>query len=84
VGNSSVGGVVLGSEAERIDLILDVIRKVLAMPDLAADDEVMDHGGTSLSIVRILAETKNILGLNINPRDLGGAVTARSLAGAAR
>jgi acyl carrier protein len=82
--DASVKGVVIGSEAERVDRILDVIREVLARPDLGADDEVMDHGGTSLSVVRILAEAKNVLGLNINPRDLGGAVTARSLAGAVR
>ena len=29
-------------------------------PPLGADDEVMDHGGTSLSVVRILAEAQQV------------------------
>jgi len=69
---------------ERVDQILVIVREVLSKPDLTADDEVMDHGGTSLSVLRILTETKRALNLNVNPRDLGGAVTARSLARAAR
>lgn len=82
--NPSVDSAVLGVEDERIERILDVVRNVLSRPNLGADDEVMDHGGTSLSVLRILTETKNTLGLNVNPRELGGAVTARSLARAAR
>jgi acyl carrier protein len=73
-----------GAEAERVDQILAIVREVLGRPELAADDEVMDHGGTSLSILRILTDTRKALSLNINPRDLGGVVTARSLARAAR
>jgi hypothetical protein len=73
-----------GAEAERVDQILAIVREVLGRPELAADDEVMDHGGTSLSILRILTDTRKTLSLNINPRDLGGVVTARSLARAAR
>jgi acyl carrier protein len=64
--------------------VLDIVRKILSKPDLGADDEVMDHGGTSLSVVRILAETRQALQLTINPRDLKGSVTARSLVAAAR
>jgi hypothetical protein len=44
----------------------------------------MDHGGTSLSVVRILAETRRMLDLNVDLRELDGMVTARSLARAAR
>jgi acyl carrier protein len=66
-----------------VDQLLDVVRKVLDKPDLRADDDVMDHGGTSLSVVRILAEVRNTLGLSVNPRDLNGVVSARSLAAAA-
>lgn len=69
---------------ELVGQVLDVIRKILSKPDLDADDEVMDHGGTSLSVVRILAETRQTLQLTINPRDLKGSVTARSLVAAAR
>jgi hypothetical protein len=67
----------------KIDEVLAIMREILAEPGLTADDDVMNHGGTSLSIVRILAETRRALDLNINPRDLDGAVTARSLARAA-
>lgn len=75
---------VSGSLDERVDQILAVVRTVLDKPGLTADDEVMDHGGTSLSVVRILTETSRALQLNVNPRDLNGEVTARSLARAAR
>ncbi len=72
------------SAVDRVDEVLAIVREVLAQPKLTADDEVMDHGGTSLSVARILAETVRALNLNINPRDLNGNVTARSLALAAR
>jgi acyl carrier protein len=72
-----------GREAP-VDDVLAIVREVLDRPDLTADDDVIDHGGTSLSIVRILAEIRRALELNVNPRDLGGTVTARSLAKAAR
>ncbi|WP_176710466.1 acyl carrier protein [Micromonospora sediminicola] len=72
------------SEAELVDRVLAIVREVLSRPDLGPDDEVMDFGGTSLSILRILAETKRVLDLNVNPRDLNGAVTAHNLVRAAR
>jgi acyl carrier protein len=68
----------------RVGQVLAIVREVLSSNDIAADDEVMDHGGTSLSIVRILVMASRDLGLNINPRDLNGVVTARSLALAAQ
>lgn len=68
----------------RVGQVLAIVREVLSSSDMAADDEVMDHGGTSLSIVRILAMASKNLGLNINPRDLNGVVTARNLALAAQ
>jgi hypothetical protein len=68
----------------RVGQVLAIVREVLSSSDIAADDEVMDHGGTSLSIVRILVMASRDLGLNINPRDLNGVVTARSLALAAQ
>jgi acyl carrier protein len=74
----------LSVETTRIDLILGIVRSVLDRPGIGPDDEVMDHGGTSLSLVRILTETGRALQVNINPRDLDGIVTARSLANAAR
>ena len=82
--NLSPETTVSSSLDERVDQILAIVREVLAKPGLTADDEVMDHGGTSLSVVRILTETSRALQLNINPRDLNGEVTARSLAHAAR
>ena len=75
---------VIRAEDEHIDQVRAIIRAVLSRPDLGDDDDVMDHGGTSLSVVRILAEAGRVLGADINPRDLAGSVTARSVAGAAR
>lgn len=81
VTKSDVGRGVLD---ERIDQILAIVREVLANPNLNAADEVMEHGATSLAIVRILTETSNRLDLTINPRDLNGVVTAVNLAQVAR
>jgi acyl carrier protein len=72
------------TKEESVEQILAIVREILGRPEVTADDEVFDHGGTSLSVVRILAETTRTLGLHINPRDLAGSVTARALADAAR
>jgi acyl carrier protein len=69
---------------ERVDRILAIVRDVLSKPDITADDELADHGGTSLSIVRIVAVTSRTLGLDIDPREFDGAVTVRDLARVAR
>ncbi len=67
-------------EAEPVGQILAIAREVLSSPGITADDELADHGGTSLSIVRIIAMTSRMLSVDINPRDLGGIVTVRGLA----
>ncbi len=76
----SQNGTGTGCEDARVEQLLGIVREVLTQPDIAADDELMNHGGTSLSIVRILAMANRNLGLDINPRDLDGTITARSLA----
>lgn len=63
----------------QLDSLLALIRSVLDQPGLGPDDEVMDHGGTSLSLLRILTGAKKDFGLDIDPRSLGGVVTARNL-----
>lgn len=79
-----MGSTANGSDAERLDRILAIAREVLSDPGLAADDDLTGHGGTSLSIVRIVAMTSRTLHLDINPRDLDGVVTVRNLARVAR
>ena len=73
-----------GGNEERVDRILAIARDVLSTPDITADDELVDHGGTSLSIVRIVAVASRALDLDIDPRDLDGTVTVRNLARVAR
>jgi hypothetical protein len=73
-----------GSDGQRVARILAIAREVLSSTGLTADDDLMDHGGTSLSIVRIVALTGRTLDLDINPRDLNGSVTVRELARVAR
>jgi hypothetical protein len=70
--------------AGQVDAILSIAREVLARPGLTADDKLADHGGTSLSIVRIIALASRALGLDVNPRDLDAAITVRGMARAAR
>jgi acyl carrier protein len=71
-------------DEERVGRILAIAREVLSEPGITADDELADHGGTSLALVRIIAVTSRTLGLDIQPRDLNGTVTARNLAKVAR
>jgi acyl carrier protein len=70
----------LASDEARVDRILAITREVLSKRDIAADDELADHGGTSLSLIRIVAVTSRTLDLDINPRDLNGMITVRNLA----
>ena len=67
----------------RVDTVLEIIGTVLGRRDLGPDDDVMDRGGTSLALVRILVEAGRALGADVNPRELAGIVTARSIATAA-
>ncbi|MGH3217142.1 MAG: acyl carrier protein [Streptosporangiaceae bacterium] len=71
-------------DEERVGRILAIAREVLSEPGITADDELAEHGGTSLAIVRIIAVTSRTLGLDIQPRDLDGTVTVRNLARVAR
>lgn len=72
-----------GAGQERVDRILAIVREILASPDITADDDLTDHG-TSLSIVRIIAVASRTLDADINPREVDGPVTVRSLARVAR
>jgi acyl carrier protein len=69
-----------GPGEELAEAILAIAREILSAPGITADAALADHGGTSLSIVRIIAEASRALGLDINPRDLDGTVTVRNLA----
>lgn len=69
-----------GSGEERLSRILAVTREVLRAPALVADDDLADHGGTSLSVVRIVAIVSRTHHLDIDPRRLDGTVTVRELA----
>ena len=62
------------------DGVLAIARRVLDRPDLAADDDVFDFGASSLSFVRILAETAQELGIAVDIAALGGVATARNIA----
>ena len=67
----------------RVDRLLAIARAILAGPDLTADDALMEHGATSLSVVRIVVEANRTLQLEINPGEVDGALTVRNLARAA-
>ncbi len=69
---------------ELADRILAITRTVLDAQGLGADDDLADHGGTSLSLVRIIAMIHQTLDVDVDPRDLGGRFTARRMAVAAQ
>lgn len=78
------GDVRAHTDTQTADRMLEIVRLVLGRPSLGHDDEVMDHGGTSLAVVRIMAEARSRWSYEVDPRDLDGVVSARSLARAVR
>jgi hypothetical protein len=62
------------------DTILRIVREVMGNHGLGAQDDLFDHGATSLSFVRVLAQIKQELQVMVHAPDLDGVVTARSLA----
>lgn len=68
---------------ERVAAVLAVVREILGDPGITADDDLAHHGAASLAMARIIVTVGARLGLDVDPRDLGPAVTARALARAA-
>jgi acyl carrier protein len=60
--------------------ILGIVREVLGRPGIGPDDDVFDHGATSLSFVRILAQISQRCGVRVPAAALGGLATARAMA----
>lgn len=67
-------------ETETTAAILAVVRDVLGRPDIGADEDVFDHGASSLSFVRILAHVYQQFGVMVPTTELGGVATARAIA----
>lgn len=59
--------------------ILEIVREVLGRP-LGLDDDMFDHGATSLAFVRVLARINDEFGVMVDVADLDGVTSARSLA----
>jgi phosphopantetheine binding protein len=62
------------------DEVLGIVREVLGRADMGPDDDVFDHGATSLSFVRILARINQRCGVMVHAAALGGLATARNMA----
>jgi acyl carrier protein len=63
--------------------VLEIVRDVLGHPDVPAGDDVFDHGATSLSFVRILAQVHQRFGVMVRAADLDVASARRIAAGLA-
>jgi acyl carrier protein len=59
--------------------VLEIVRDVLGHSDVPAEDDVFDHGATSLSFVRILAQVHQRFGVMVRAADLEVA-SARGIA----
>ncbi|RKT17073.1 phosphopantetheine binding protein [Streptomyces sp. 1114.5] len=70
-------------EATQEETVLAIVRDVLGRPELSPDDDLFDHGGTSLSFVRVLARINQDLGVRVSATALGGVATPRNLAACA-
>lgn len=60
--------------------VLKIVRDVLGKSDLGPEDDMFDHGATSLSFVRVLAQIKKELLVMVRAAELDGHVTVRALA----
>ncbi len=60
--------------------ILGIVREVLGRSDVGLDDDVFDHGATSLSFVRILAQINQRCHVMVHAAALGGLATPRNMA----
>jgi hypothetical protein len=60
--------------------ILQIVHQVLGRSGIGLDDDLFDHGATSLSFVRVLAQINAQLHVMVHVAALGGAATARNLA----
>lgn len=63
-----------------VEEVAGLVRDVLDRPDLSADADIFDHGGTSLSFVRILAQIRQRFGVTIAVAELDGEAAATTLA----
>ncbi len=61
------------------ETVLTIARDVLGKPDLGPEDDLFDHGATSLSFVRVLAQIRQELQVMVRAADLDGEVTARKM-----
>ena len=61
-------------------VVLRIVRQVLGRPGIGLDDDLFDHGATSLSFVRVLAQIHQELGVMVHAAALGGVATPRNLA----
>jgi acyl carrier protein len=69
------------TETERA--IRRIVRDVLGQPAVGLDDDMFDHGATSLSFVRVLAEINRRFHVMVHAAELGGVASPRNLAACA-
>jgi len=62
------------------ETVLEIVRSVLGKPALGPEDDLFDHGATSLSFVRVLAQIKQECQVMLRAAELDGEVTAHNLA----
>lgn len=62
------------------ETVLRIVREVLGRPAVQLDDDVFDHGATSLSFVRILAQINRDLNVRVAAAALDGVATPRNIA----
>jgi hypothetical protein len=60
--------------------VLAIVRDVLGRPSMGPTDDMFDHGATSLSFVRVLAQLHQSFHVMVHAPSLNGVTTARSLA----
>jgi acyl carrier protein len=63
-----------------LDDLLEFIRSITGLDTLSIDDDLLDSGAHSLTLVEALTDLEDRYGVVISSDDLGQGVTVRSLA----
>lgn len=67
-------------EPDRVETLTEIWRRALDNPDLDADSDVFQNGGTSLHVLQVAGQIYQQLGTNVSLRDVFTHTTPRALA----
>lgn len=78
-GDDSAAAARAGDTAPLADTVLGLVREVLQRDDVGADDDVLNCGGNSMTVARLLWSIQNIFGVEVSMQVFFDDPTAAAL-----